>query len=726
MARFVGVLVEKQGRTLVQLRQKGLSYEIRIPGSLLHGAPLGNLVAVLVPDEQVERALARVEGREQYAPLSLQGEVERVLGNPEFSDVQMQGIIEAHGLATDFLPEELAAAEKVPQTLSEAYIQRCLKAGRRDLRRLRTLTIDGKDAKDLDDAISIRRQKDGSYRLWVHIADVSHYVTEGSVLDQAALSRGNSTYLADRVLPMLPVQLSNGICSLHPEVDRLCLSAELDFDAEGRRLGGRVYPSVIRSDLRANYQDVQTLIYEGGKVPEYRSFKHMLQKMADLAALLRARRRERGFLDFSLPETKLQLDAEGQVQDIRPYPQQEAQQIIEEFMIAANVFVAEHFGPLCPAFIYRVHEKPDLEKIERFAQAARQVGLSYKLRELSEIQSLARAAREIQDSEAADLLQQLLLRSMAKARYDRRCLGHFALDEDHYCHFTSPIRRYADLFIHRMIHYQLAGKKSGAGRQAKAQAAAERCSICERESMAAEYESVELKMAEYMEGRVGEAYVGQIVGLIASGAFVRLENTVEGFLPFRLLEDHFVYNEQELRALGLRSGQELAVGQFIQLELAAVSVPRRHIDFRPQLPLRVWRGGYALPPDMLNGTGGSSRASGHATIVFPQRETRGQRRHQRRLEAARLALEEARQARQTAEEARYRAQVALEAAGLSWSERLLEEPLDWDGEEQVQNQARRQRAQSRVQNGRRQAPGPKGLRRQKASRSRKKRASRRR
>lgn len=563
--RYVGILRQSDFGGELETTGRDRIGTIAIPPADLGGAPFGMLVVVeLTTPADASRVLGRVV---------------EVLGDPGRPDVAILGIIRAHGLADRFSAEVLDEARELPTELTEEDIAAELARGRRDLRRLRTITIDGEDAKDIDDAISIEERDGGGWRLWVHIADVAHYVPAGSALDREAARRGNSVYLVDRVLPMLPPRLSNGICSLNPHVDRFAMTCMIEFDGDGEELGGEVFESVIRSDLRANYRDVFAVL-DGRSFPHhYRFVYDELLMMRRLAGVLAKKRGQAGTLEFDMPETVVTLDAEGRPVAIAAAETNEANDIIEAFMISANIFVARRYTELRRPFIYRVHEEPDLEKLERFNRTARLLGFRVRLGRRPQPVDVAAVLRHVCQTTFAPVLSQLLLQSLAKARYDASPLGHYGLALYDYCHFTAPIRRYADLFVHREIKRQLAGLPPEEGGRRLAEEVAEHVSDTERAAMQAEFDSIAQKVAEYMAERIGERYPGMITGIITAGLFVRLENMAEGMVPFRTMGDYYVYDPDTLSARGERRGRTYRVGDQVTVEVAAANLERRQVDF---------------------------------------------------------------------------------------------------------------------------------------------------
>ncbi len=564
MPEYVGILRPFERGGIVDTADAGVG-EIWIPEADLGGAPFGMKVVC--------------EAGPVVANQITKGRVVEVLGDPSRPDVAIQGIIRSYGLRERFPDAVLTEADRFPDKLSEELIQSEIRLGRKDLRTLRTLTIDGLDAKDLDDAISIERLPKQLLKLYVHIADVTHYVKEGSAIDREALRRGTSVYLVDRVLPMQPPQLSNGICSLNPREDRLTLTVAMVFDATGTMRSGEIFESVICSDVRGNYDDVRIMIEDGQPVTGYESVFADLMLMHDLSRKLRAARLARGSLDFNFPETKIELDDEGRPIDIHAIPITEANELIEEFMIAANILVARDFEMRHAPFVYRVHEDPDPEGVERFFSVAKRMGLT--LRKPTEVtsRSLSAALEEIKQHEYSETLSQLLLRSLAKARYDQDCLGHFGLGLKYYSHFTSPIRRYPDLFIHRVIKGYLHGNPRVKTWKILAPEVAEHSSLTERSAMMAERDSVDQKVAEYMSMHLGERFLGRISGMTSAGMFVRLENTAEGMVPFRTLNDYYVFSEEQMLVQGESSRRVFRIGDQVTVVVARADVINRQVDF---------------------------------------------------------------------------------------------------------------------------------------------------
>ena len=541
---------------------------IEIDKNHLNGAPFNMVVVCEVLNPNCDRGDCR-------------GTITEVLGDYGNNDVRMLTVLRQFGLSQTFPENVLKEVEPLPVNPAPELIVNEISKGRRDKRDLLTITIDGEDAKDLDDAISIEKLRNGNFRLYVHIADVSNYVREGTALDSEAFSRGTSVYLVDRVIPMLPPKLSNGLCSLNPDVDRLAMTAEMLVDREGGIYGGEVYESVIRSDRRMSYKECFRILTDPQPEDdaEYGDIIPMLITMKELAEILKSMREKRGAIGFEMPETKVILNDDGTVKDVMPYPINFTNGIIESFMICANEFIAKKFFDLKYPFVYRVHEDPDPIKIARFSNIARYFGASGRLFGRIKPLDVQRFMDTIGDKTALPALNELLLRSMAKARYCSDNLGHFGLASKFYCHFTSPIRRYPDLYIHRIIKSYLHGENSRSHFAGLVDNAAEHSSDMERNAVDAERASDDIKICEYMADRIGEHYDGVISSIIDAGCFVRLENTIEGFVPFRSLRDHYFFDERSYRAIGAHGGKILSIGMPVTVVVEKVDTEENKIDF---------------------------------------------------------------------------------------------------------------------------------------------------
>lgn len=455
-----------------------------------------------------------------------------------------------------------------------------------DLRDKMIITIDGADAKDLDDAVSVSKKENSNYLLGVHIADVSYYVSEDTALDKEALKRGNSVYLIDQVIPMLPKALSNGICSLNPAEDRLTLSIDMEITPEGEVVSHHIYESVIRSKARMVYTDVSDILENNDEelIKKYAFIHQDLLQMNELAAILRARRESRGSLDFEFDEAFIKLDATGKTQSVQVAERRTANKLIEEFMLIANETIAEHFFWLDTAFVYRVHEKPSWEKMEEFKAFIKNFGLILKGNpENIHPKELNQLLAQVSGKSHENVVNTVMLRSMKKAFYSTSCDGHFGLGVKYYCHFTSPIRRYPDLMIHRIIKESLAGtldSKRNKILKRKTDKAAEVSSATERKALELEREVEKMKKAEYMAGHIGEIYEGIISGVTSFGLYVELANTIEGMVRLDCIGDDFYdFEPQKYRLIGRHTNRVYALGDKLTVRVHSVSIEDRHIDF---------------------------------------------------------------------------------------------------------------------------------------------------
>ena len=520
-------VLERANQTLVGYYQKSKNFgfvipdnqkigeDVFIPQGKDMGAVTGHKVIVKLTDY----------GGERKKP---EGEIVEIIGHVNDPGTDILSIVKAYGIPDEYPQEVMEQIEHIPDEVQEAE-----KVGRKDIRDWQTVTIDGEDAKDLDDAITISRE-DFGYRLGVHIADVSHYVREGSPLDREALKRGTSVYLVDRVVPMLPHKLSNGICSLNQGVDRLALSCIMDIDPHGKVLSHEVAETLIRVDRRMTYTAVNAIITDRDPavMAEYDGFVEMFDCMKELADILRDKRSQRGSIDFDFPETKILLDEKGHPTEIKPYERNSATKIIEDFMLMANETIAEDYYWQEIPFLYRTHDNPDPEKMKRLGIFINNFGYSLHLQNgevhPKEIQKLL---TKIEGTEEEALISRLTLRSMKQAKYMPICGGHFGLAARYYTHFTSPIRRYPDLQIHRIIkenlHGNLTGKRISHYDSILTEVSIQ-CSQTERRADEAEREVVKMKKCEYMSKRVGQIYEGVISGVTNWGFYVELPNTVEG------------------------------------------------------------------------------------------------------------------------------------------------------------------------------------------------------
>ncbi len=510
-----------------------------------------------------------------------EGVVSEVLGYIEETGVDVLSVIRKYKLPESFPQKVEREAANIAQEVPASAL-----AGRKDLRQELIITIDGADAKDLDDAVQVKKLENGNYYLGVHIADVVHYVTEDSPLDKEALKRATSVYLIDRVIPMLPKALSNGICSLNPNVDRLTMSCEMEIDQDGKVVKYDIYESVINSNRRMTYQDVSDILEDapGAKLDEYRDLVAMFKDMAALCVILRKKRQTRGAIDFEFAEPYIELDETGKPIKIVNRERRIANRIIEEFMLAANETVAEHVFWLEQPFVYRIHEDPDAERIAVFNKFLHNFG--YRLKGSADElhpKEVQRLLAEVEGKKEEHIINKLMLRSLKQAKYSPICSGHFGLAAQYYCHFTSPIRRYPDLQIHRILKELLHGQLSAQRIEALkgiVEAASQQSSERERVAEQAERETDDMKKAEYMLDYIGETFEGIISSVTGFGIFTELENTVEGLTRISMLEDdYYKFDAEHLRLLGERTKNVYTVGDAVKVRVDRVDVAMREIDF---------------------------------------------------------------------------------------------------------------------------------------------------
>ena len=511
-----------------------------------------------------------------------EGVVTEILGHVNDPGTDIISIVKAYGLPEEFPDEVMQQVEKISDDVTDRE-----REGRLDLRGLQTVTIDGEDAKDLDDAISISKEN-GVYTLGVHIADVSHYVTENSALDEEALKRGTSVYLVDRVIPMLPHKLSNGICSLNQGEDRLALSCIMEIDEAGNVTGHRIAETLINVDRRMTYTAVNAVVTDRDEavMEEYREFVPMFLLMKELADILREKRKSRGSIDFDFPETKVVLDKNGKPLEIMPYERNAATKIIEDFMLIANETVAEDYFWQELPFLYRTHDNPDPEKMKSLATFINNFGYSIRFHNgevyPKEVQKLLVKA---EDTPEEALISRLALRSMKQAKYTVVNTGHFGLAAKYYTHFTSPIRRYPDLQIHRIIKENLRGglsEKRTAHYDKILTGVSVQTSAMERRADEAERETVKMKKCEYMAGHIGEEFDGVVSGVTNWGLYVELPNTVEGLIRVgELKDDYYRFDEEHYELVGEMTRKVYKLGQPIRVMVTGTDKLARTIDFIP-------------------------------------------------------------------------------------------------------------------------------------------------
>ena len=540
---------------------------------------------VFVP---VERSKGAVSGHKVVCEITdygknnrkPEGKITEILGHVNDPGVDIMSIVKGYELPIEFSEKIMHQVERVASEVSEADM-----AGRRDLRDVQMVTIDGEDAKDLDDAVSLTKNG-AQYQLGVHIADVTNYVQENSALDWEARERGTSVYLVDRVIPMLPHKLSNGICSLNAGENRLALSCLMTIDEKGEVVSHEIVESVIKVDRRMSYTSVKKILedHDEEERREYEALVPMFELMRELAGILREKRKKRGSIDFDFPESKIVLDAQGHPIEIKPYERNVATKIIEDFMLIANETVAEHFHWMELPFVYRTHDNPDPEKIDKLGTFIRNFGYSIKSRQEDiHPKELQKLLAKIEDTPEEALISRLTLRSMKQAKYTIDCTGHFGLACQYYCHFTSPIRRYPDLQIHRIIKEQLRGRlneKRIDHYNEILPEVAKHSSEMERRADEAERETDKLKKVEFMERHIGEIYEGVISSITAWGVYVELPNTIEGMIHVSMLPgDYFYYDEETYEMVGQATDIRYKLGQTLKIRVNATDKITRTIDF---------------------------------------------------------------------------------------------------------------------------------------------------
>lgn len=567
MKEVVGTFEKSKNFGFVIPDNQKFGYDIFIPKEHTMGAVSGHKVVVKITNY----------GDQDHNP---EGKVTEILGHINDPGIDIMSVIKAYELPVEFPKDVFRILDYIPDEISPEEIN-----NRRDIRELQTVTIDGEDAKDLDDAISLTKEGD-IYHLGVHIADVTHYVKEGAALDKEALKRGTSVYLVDRVIPMLPHKLSNGICSLNPGVDRLALSCFMDIDSKGNVISHEIVETVIRSDKRMTYTNVNKIIEEQDQelIEEYKDFAPMFMLMLELSEILKKRRHKRGAINFDFPESKIIVDHNGKPVEIRAYERNKATKIIEEFMLIANETIAENFFWQEIPFIYRTHDNPDEEKIKALAIFIHNFGYSIKLgNEDIHPKEIQKLLNKIEDTPEEALISRLTLRSMKQAKYTVANTGHFGLSAKYYCHFTSPIRRYPDLQIHRIIKENIRGRLNEDRRNHYEKIlfeVANHSSKTERRADEAEREVEKMKKVEYMMDYIGETFEGVISGITTWGIYVELPNTVEGMVRVSDMEDdYYVYDGERYQMVGEHTKKTYKLGQKVTVRVISADKLLRTIDF---------------------------------------------------------------------------------------------------------------------------------------------------
>ncbi len=508
------------------------------------------------------------------------GKISEILGPAGSPGVDIDALVRSSGVPIEFSPESQRESKGIPVKITAADLK-----GRLDLRKIPVFTIDPADAKDHDDAVSLERTENGMWKLGVHIADVSHYVKAGSDLDREALLRGNSIYLVDRVIPMLPEKLSGDVCSLHEGVDRLTLSVFADIDRAGNIKKHSIVPSVIRSRASLNYDDVQACL-DGNPNAKTAPFKDLLLDMNELAKILRNKRLKEGSLDFDLPEPKVVLDTKGNIVDIFRYPRYDSHRLIEEFMLVANCIVAKQMQSLAAPILYRVHDRPDKTKIDNFAELLAEMGYKFNFKGDITPKKLQRVLEKIKGQKDEEFIHQLMLRSLAKAVYQPENIGHFGLAFDTYAHFTSPIRRYPDLHLHRIVKIAIAGKldsEAAAGFRKGLTEIGKHCSETEVIADELERESIKIKLLEYFRDKIGYEMNGTISGVVRNGLFVEIDDLfIEGFVPYSAFgDDYYIFDEKRHQAAGRRNKKVFRLGDKIKVIVARIDSEKRSLELLP-------------------------------------------------------------------------------------------------------------------------------------------------
>lgn len=563
--KIVGLYEKSRNFGFVRPDNQRYLNDIYIPSGKEMGAMTGHKVVVELTSYGGEHA--KPEGR-----------IIEIIGHINDPGTDILSIVMDYGIRTEFPEKVLNQAVRVGKEVSEADC-----AGRKDLRDWQMVTIDGEDAKDLDDAVSLTMEGE-NYVLGVHIADVTNYVQERSALDREALERGTSVYLADRVIPMLPQKLSNGICSLNAGENRLALSCIMKISKTGEIVDHEIAETVICVDRRMSYNGVQKILQSDEQaLKENEEFVPMILQMKELSDLIRERRGRRGSIDFDFPETKIQLDENGKPVEIRPYERNDATKIIEDFMLMANETVAEEYFWRELPFLYRTHEVPDEEKIRKLSTFINNFGYHIHVRNEVKPKEIQKLLGKVEGTPEEDLISRLALRSMKRARYTTENTGHFGLAAKYYTHFTSPIRRYPDLQIHRIIKENLRGRLTEnriSHYEEILPEVARKCSEHERSAEEAEREVTKMKKAEYMRARIGEEYDGVISGVTKWGIYVELPNTVEGLVHVAdMKDDHYEFSEQEYELYGRHTGKTYKLGQRIRVRVADADKVQRTVNF---------------------------------------------------------------------------------------------------------------------------------------------------
>jgi ribonuclease R len=546
---------------------KRIAFDIFVPKEEFNGAKENTKVTVKITEWPDQRK-------------NPEGTIVEVIGDIEDTKTHIDAVLLAKKVRQVFPEDVIREAKRVSQEgIREAEIK-----GRKDLRNINIITIDGSDAKDLDDAVYAEKLNDNEYLLGVHIADVTHYVKEDGKLDKEAFRRGTSIYLTDRVIPMLPKELSNGVCSLNPGEDKLTLSVEMVINKDGRVVDYKIFESIVNNRYRMTYDQVTEILENTNEelTDKYKDIVPMLKTMEELSMILRKKRELRGAIDFEFPERKVISDETGKAIDVRKYERKISNKIIEEFMLVCNETVAEHYYWLNMPFVYRVHEDPDEEKMYEFSKFIHNFGYSLK-GNVVHPKELQQLLNKIKDKREESIINNMMLRSLKKAIYSPDASTHFGLAAEYYCHFTSPIRRYPDLQIHRIIKGHIKGKYSEDGLQKlyeRTALAAEQSSKMERLADEVERDTEKIRIAEFMSDKIGQEYEGVVSGVTNFGVFVELENTVEGLVHIsNMVDDYYIYDDEKKELFGQGSHKTYKIGDRVKVRVDNVSIPKAEIDF---------------------------------------------------------------------------------------------------------------------------------------------------
>ncbi|GEK32306.1 ribonuclease R [Kurthia zopfii] len=616
-SRIVGEFQANRGFGFVVPDDKKFGTDIFIARNHTLGAVDGHKVVVEITEWP--------DGRHSAA-----GMITSILGHKNDPGVDILSIIHKHDIDVEFPQEVLDAATAIPDTVSAEEIE-----GRRDLRDQLIVTIDGETAKDLDDAVTVTKNDDGTYKLGVHIADVSHYVTDGSTLDREAYDRATSVYLTDRVIPMIPHRLSNGICSLNPQVDRLTLSCEMTIDQNGIVIAHDIFESVINTTERMTYTDVYKILEEKDEdlIARYEQLVPMFEHMKELSGVLRGRREKRGAVDFDFKESAVVVDENGWPIDVVIRERTVAEKLIEDFMLAANETVAEHVFKAQLPFIYRIHEEPKPEKLQRFFEFITNFGILVKGKgDTVDPKALQEILESVVGKPEYPVISTMMLRSMQQAKYSPESLGHFGLSTEFYTHFTSPIRRYPDLIVHRLLRtYVINNDTSGktvAYWGANMESIATHTSERERRAVDAERDTESIKKAQYMSDKIGEEFEGVISSVTNFGMFIELENTIEGLVHIsNLTDDYYNFDERSMSMIGERTARVFRLGDKVTIKVHAVNLEESAVDFiivgMPAPRAKSTRPARVINAGGRKGSGSDSRKKKEESKPKPKRTPSG-------------------------------------------------------------------------------------------------------